>query len=287
MSPEPLNRRQALGALGAVSLSGLLAACGSDEDTAGSVTTTNGSTANGSTATVETKTSTTTSSPRLTAEQFDSAATCEVATELTEGPYYFDVDSIRSDIREDQEGTLLRLGVRVRDAERCEPIENAIVDVWHCDALGIYSGFESSSEGSGGGGAPPSGEAPPEDGQQPGDAGAGGSSRSDDETYLRGAQATNSDGIVEFKTIYPGWYRGRTTHVHAKVHLDKATLLTTQFFTTKAMDDIVYAREPYSEDTGRDTFNESDNIYVEEGELTLTEEGKGVVGLITLDVKRT
>lgn len=104
---------------------------------------------------------------------------------------------------------------------------------------------------------------------------------------LRGAQATNSDGIVEFKTIYPGWYRGRTTHIHAKVHLDKATLLTTQFFTTKAMDDVVYVREPCSEDTGRDTFNESDNIYVEEGELTLSEDGESVVGLITLDVKRS
>jgi protocatechuate 3,4-dioxygenase beta subunit len=92
---------------------------------------------------------------------------------------------------------------------------------------------------------------------------------------------------VEFKTIYPGWYRGRTTHIHAKVHLDKATLLTTQFFTTKAMDDVVYVREPYSEDTGRDTFNESDNIYVEEGELTLSEDGESVVGLITLDVKRS
>lgn len=52
-------------------------------------------------------------------------------------------------------------------------------------------------------------------------------------------------------------------------------------------DDVVYAREPYSADTGRDTFNESDNIYVEEGELTLAEEGECVVGLITLDVKRS
>ena len=65
---------------------------------------------------------------------------------------------------------------------------------------------------------------------------------------------------MEFGTIYPGWYRGRTTHIHAKVHLDKSTLLTTQFFTTKQMDDVVYARAPYSGDTGRDTFNDSDNI---------------------------
>ncbi len=261
MSPTPINRRQALGAFGAVSLTGLLAACGSDGETSGSVATTEGATA-----TVETKT--TTSAARLTPAQFDSSARCQVATELTEGPYYFDVDSIRSDIREDREGTLLRLGVRVRDAGSCTPIENAIVDVWHCDAVGTYSGFESASEGGGGG---------------PG----GGSSRSDDETYLRGAQATNSDGIVEFKTIYPGWYRGRTTHVHAKVHLDRATLLTTQFFTTKQMDDIVFAGPPYSEDTGRDTFNEDDGIYSASGELTLSRDGGDVIGLITLDVQRS
>lgn len=252
MNPKPLNRRQALGALGAVSLSGLLAACGSsDEETAGTVTTTDGRTA-----TVET----TPSSSKLTAEQFESAATCRVTTESTEGPYYFDVDAIRSDIREDREGTLLRLGVRVRDADSCEPIENAIVDVWHCDALGLYSGFESASQGGGG--------------------------ERDEETYLRGAQATNGDGIAEFKTIYPGWYRGRTTHIHAKVHLDRTTLLTTQFFTTKAMDDVVHAREPYDGDPGRDTFNESDGIYAEDGELTLSEDGDDVLGLITLDVRR-
>ena len=121
MTPPPMNRRQALGAFGAVSLTGLLAACGSGDETAGSVTTTDGATA-----TVETKT-TTTAATKLTAAQFDSAANCRVATELTECPYYFDVDAIRSDIREDREGTLLRLGVRVREAAGCEPIENAIV----------------------------------------------------------------------------------------------------------------------------------------------------------------
>jgi protocatechuate 3,4-dioxygenase beta subunit len=245
-----LSRRQALGALGSVSLASLLAACGGDEDRAASPTTSPAPAASRS-------------ASKLTAEQFDSAATCEVAAEVTEGPYYFDVDSIRSDIREDREGTLLRLGVRVRDAGTCEPIENAIVDVWHCDALGRYSGFESASGGPGGGG------------------------RSDEETYLRGAQATNADGIVEFKTIYPGLYPGRTTHVHAKVHLDRTTLLTTQLFTTKAMDDAVFARAPYPQSPGRETDNESDAIYDERGELTLSRDGEAVIGLITLDVQRT
>ena len=257
-NPRAVSRRQALGAFGAVSLSGLLAACGSDKEPTGAVTTTDGATAS-----VQTKTPAAAGS-KLTAAEFDSAATCTVATELAEGPYYFDVDAIRSDIREDREGTLLRLGVRVRDAGSCEPIENAIVDVWHCDALGLYSGFESASQGGGPGGG-----------------------RTDDETYLRGAQATDSDGIVEFKTVYPGWYGGRTTHIHAKVHLDRSTLLTTQFFTTRQMDEIVHARRPYSADSGRDTFNESDGLYAEQGELTLSQDGEAVLGVITLDVRRS
>ena len=252
-----MDRRQALGAFGAVSLSGLLAACGGDDSqTTGSVTT-----STGETSTVETKTAP--SATKLTAEQFDSSATCQVATELTEGPYYFDVDSIRSDLREDREGTLLRLGVRVRDAGSCEAIENAVVDVWHCDAGGSYSGFESASGGPGGGGP------------------------TDDETYLRGAQATNSDGIAEFKTIYPGWYPGRTTHIHLKVHLDRSTLLTTQLFTTREFDDRVYARAPYNERTDRDTFNGSDGIYSGGGEMTLSMDGDEALGLITLDVQRS
>jgi protocatechuate 3,4-dioxygenase beta subunit len=253
---QNLNRRQALGALGAVSLGGLLAACGGDEETTGSVTSTTGETS-----TVETKTSPAAASGSVA--EYDSAATCTVATELTEGPFYFDVDSIRADLREDREGTLLRLGIRVRDAGSCEPIENAVVDVWHCDATGLYSGFESASTGGPG----------------------GGSGRTDEETYLRGAQATNSDGIVEFKTIYPGWYRGRTTHIHLKVHLDRQTVLTTQLFTNTAFDEKVYAGPPYAEDTGRDTFNDSDGIYAESGELTLSTDGDAVRGLITLDVE--
>jgi protocatechuate 3,4-dioxygenase beta subunit len=251
--PRPLNRRQALAGLGTVSLGGLLAACGAaDEQAATTVTTTTG----------ETATVAPSGASALTAADFASAGTCEVATELTEGPYYFDVDAIRSDIREDREGTLLRLGVRVRDAASCEPIENAVVDVWHCDASGLYSGFESASTGGPGGG------------------------RTDEETYLRGAQATNADGIVEFRTIYPGRYPGRTTHIHAKVHLDRRTLLTTQLFTTQAMDDVVFARAPYDRDAGGDTTNETDGIYSPQGELTLSRDGEDVVGLITLDVRR-
>jgi protocatechuate 3,4-dioxygenase beta subunit len=109
--------------------------------------------------------------------------------ELTEGPYYFDVDSIRSDIREDRPGTTLRLGILVQDSETCAPIPDAVLDVWHCDAEGSYSrvrvGVPSVRRAAGGG---------------PG----GNSGPTDDETYLRGAHVTNAEGVVEFVTIYPG-----------------------------------------------------------------------------------
>ena len=252
-----LDRRQALAALGSVSLGSLLAACGGDDGSGGpqQVTTTDGATA-----TVEPSTS---SSASL-ADRFDAATSCTVSPELTEGPYYFDVDAIRSDITEDREGTPLRLALRVLEAGSCEPIQNAIVEVWHCDATGLYSGFESASRGGGGFGGGPT----------------------DERTYLRGAQATNGDGIVEFKTIYPGWYRGRTVHIHAKVHLDRQTVLTSQLFFDDDFTAKVYEREPYRSRAGRDTFNDGDGIFDQSLLVTAGEEDGGVLALLTFDVRR-
>jgi protocatechuate 3,4-dioxygenase beta subunit len=251
------NRRQALAAFGSVSLSALLAACGSDGDGDGD-SGTNVSTTDGRTTTVEPKTR----SGAATAELFDDSSVCTLTAQETEGPYCFDADSIRSDIREDRKGTRLRLAVRVRDADSCEPLRNAVVDVWHCDALGVYSGFEAASTGAGGG---PGGD------------------RTDDERYLRGAQVTNSDGIVEFVTVYPGAYRGRTVHIHAKVHVDNRTALTTQFYFD---DDVsVYALRPYSEGEGHDTTNASDGLFDRSLLLDLSREGEGYLGVISLDVQ--
>src|SRR5215210_6271629 len=165
-----ISRRQALAGLGSISVGVLMAACSDDDDSSARETTRS-----------ETE-----------ASRFDDAAACRQTAEETEGPFYFDVDKIRSDIREDRDGVTLRLGVRVRDAAECKPIANAVVDVWHCDAEGSYS-------------------------EEP-------------ESYCRGAQVTNREGIAEFTTVYPGWYPGRTVHIHGKVHLDKQAVLTTQFY---------------------------------------------------------
>lgn len=249
-----ISRRAALGAMGTVSLGALLAACRSDGST-GAVTSTTVPTSDGSSATVSPQTE----DGSGLAAMFDDGATCTLAPEQTEGPFYFDVESIRTDITEERAGTPLLLGVRVQDAAACTPIGDAVVDVWHCDAGGLYSGFETASLGGGG--------------------------QTDDDTYLRGAQVTDADGIARFRTVYPGWYSGRTAHIHAKVHLDRSTLLTTQFYFDDVVTDEVYASVPYVDRGPRDTTNDVDGIFDAATMLTLVPDDPGFVGLITIGVR--
>ena len=235
-----MSRRQALAGASSVSLAALLAACGADDE----------STATTSVATTEGETTVQSRSGSKLAELFDESSACTLTAEQTEGPYYFDADKIRSDIREDREGTELRLAIRVRDAESCEPLRNAVVDLWHADAGGIYSGFDS---------------------------GAG-------EVFLRGAQVTDADGIVEFTTVYPGWYVGRTPHIHAMVHIDNATALTTQLYFDDAISTSVYeGGSPYKPEAGRQT-NDTDGIFDQSLILDLSQEGDGYLGTISFDV---
>ncbi|MEJ7876103.1 MAG: intradiol ring-cleavage dioxygenase [Solirubrobacterales bacterium] len=251
------NRREALAGIGTVSLGALLAACGSDDEA--SSTSASVSTEAGETALVEPR------SGKDLASLFDETSSCTLTAEGTEGPYYFDVDKIRTDIREDREGTPLRLVMRVRDSESCEALANAVVDIWHCDAGGIYSGFEEQSIEAGG---------TPE-----------ASANTGPGTFLRGAQVTNRDGIVEMTTIYPGWYQGRTVHIHAKVHLDNSTVLTTQFYFDDAVSSGVYAEgDPYRLDDDRQVFNDSDGTFDASLVLTLSEEDGGFLGTISFDV---
>lgn len=273
-----ISRRRALSIGGTIGLTGLLAACG-------------GAASSGAGA----ATSTAVAAP-ATADDvvalLDAANTCGLAQEETQGPYWFDVDSIRSDIREDRPGTELVLALRVHDVSQCAAggavtaVPNAVVEIWHCDAGGVYSGFESGSTGAGvapGGGAPGaagSGETP--DGSY--SAGDQEATATDDGTYLRGAQVADDGGIVRFTTVFPGWYRGRTTHVHVKVHIDRATVLTTQVYVDDAVADAAYAVSPYSDHTGRDTYNADDSIYDASGLLTVRQTATGQLGVINLGI---
>jgi protocatechuate 3,4-dioxygenase beta subunit len=197
---------------------------------------------------------------------FDGATSCGLSPTETEGPYYIDVDKIRSDIREDRVGTRLRVGARVLDVDGCTPIKDAVFEIWHCDAAGTYSGFEAASNGQRGGGG-------------------GGAGPTDADRFLRGAQITNADGITEITTIYPGWYRGRTAHIHAKVFISNTQVLTTQLYFDEDLNRKIYATSPYNGHTGRDTFNANDSIFSADTIMTVSKDGDGHLGLITLTVK--
>jgi len=206
---------------------------------------------------------------------FKGAAACSLTPEQTEGPYYIDLDKIRSDIREDRQGTPLRLAVRVMDADGCTPVKDAVFEVWHCDAGGLYSGFEQASQAGAGrrGGGPAS--AAPVTGEAAG---------TDQTGYLRGAQVTNADGIAVITTVYPGWYQGRTVHIHAKVQLNNRESLTTQLYFDDKLSDEVYAKAPYGLRQGPRTLNGDDNIYRRQTTITASKEGDGYLGLITMGI---
>ncbi|MFJ4368529.1 intradiol ring-cleavage dioxygenase [Streptomyces chartreusis] len=234
--------------------------------------------------------------------------TCyKLTSETTEGPYYIDADKLRKDITEDQEGIPLTLRLKVIDAETCKPIRNAAVDIWHCNALGVYSGYEDMGSGGGGGGTPPSGEptGEPPSGEPSGGPGGGGGVHqepTDDERYLRGTWRTDRNGTVEFKTVFPGWYQGRCVHIHTKVHVSGTwtdagyeggnTCHTGQFFFDE--ESVLASAEvaPYSTNTTTRTTLDEDTIYPDNGteggllKLKYRKNGiaKGVVATITMGV---
>ncbi|MFF1293140.1 MULTISPECIES: intradiol ring-cleavage dioxygenase [unclassified Streptomyces] len=237
-----------------------------------------------------------------------SAEVCyKLTSETTEGPYYIDADKLRRDITEDKEGIPLVLDLKVIDSETCKPIRNAAVDIWHCDALGIYSGYESLSTGGGGTaptGAPsgtPTGE-PPSGAPSGGTGGGVHEEPTDDERYLRGTWKTDKHGKVTFKTVFPGWYRGRTVHIHTKVHVGGewtdagyeggTTCHTGQFFFDEASVLASAEVEPYSTSTTERTTLDEDTIYDQSGtaggllKLKYNKKNiaKGVVGSLTMGV---
>jgi len=151
------------------------------------------------------------------------APACTLMAEQEEGPYYLDGPTLRQDLTEGRPGLPVRLRVVLLDSKGCAPLEGAALDIWHCDALGVYSGFTPKSpDGRGGPGGPPPGFGGRGPGGPPprGRGGPGGRARQVDATrFLRGVQLTNRNGVAEFNTIYPGWYLGRAIHIHVKVHL--------------------------------------------------------------------
>jgi protocatechuate 3,4-dioxygenase beta subunit len=154
------------------------------------------------------------------------AADCLLQREVTEGPYYLDLDLVRRNIKEDRRGIPLTLRFRVLNTNTCRVIKGAAVEIWHADGSGVYSGV-----------------------------------RGDSDTYLRGIQRTNTKGWVRFETIYPGWYRGRTPHIHMKVFVSGREIHTGQVFLKDAISARVYSRGIYASRGSADTTNSEDSIY--------------------------
>jgi protocatechuate 3,4-dioxygenase beta subunit len=190
---------------------------------------------------------------------------CEVKPEQTEGPYFVDELLNRSDIRSDPTDQTVKPGVPLRlllnvsrvDGGSCSPLSGAFVDVWHCDALGVYSDVAGSATA----------------GKQ----------------HLRGYQVTDANGRVEFLTIYPGWYSGRTVHIHFKIRLFSGSQttyeFTSQLYFDPAVTTQVHTQAPYNARGQADTENDEDSIYAGGGAellLQLTQDGDGYVG--TVDV---
>lgn len=177
---------------------------------------------------------------------------CVARPALTEGPYFVDEKLHRSDIRSDpadgrvRPGAPLRLALRVSRLTRgvCAPLPAATVDLWHCDALGVYS-----------------------DVQDPGGATLG-------QKFLRGYQTTDGDGLVRFTTIYPGAYRGRAVHIHFKVRSaaggGRVHDFTSQLFFDDVLSDRVFAQPPYAGRGEQRLRNARDGIFRTAGaQLTL------------------
>lgn len=184
--------------------------------------------------------------------------TCVLAPEQTEGPYYVDDAAVRRNVTEGRPGVALTLRLTVVDASTCKPVKNAAVEIWHCDAGGIYSG--TSQQGTA------------------------------DERFLRGVQRTDAKGLAIFRTIYPGWYQGRTVHIHTMVHIGGNVVHTGQLYFSDAVTDAVYKRSAYSSRPNRKPRNAGDSIYRNGGRrstLKLVKKGSAYTGSITMGVQRS
>jgi protocatechuate 3,4-dioxygenase beta subunit len=251
-----LTRREALKLLGAVSAA-MLAGCA--PGIAAPTSTSAPTAASGATA-----------APTQAASATTAAAlpSCIVRPEVTEGPYYVDEDLNRSDIRSDpgtgvvKDGALLTLTFLVSqiDGTGCAPLEGAKVEIWHCDAAGVYSdvsdpGFDTTGQ-----------------------------------KFLRGYQVTDANGRATFVTIYPGWYSSRAVHIHFKVHHDtsgQGREFTSQLFFDDSLSDQVLAQAPYSSKGQRDTLNSTDRIYDSQLLLAVVPDGDGYAATFDIGLQMT
>lgn len=192
-----------------------------------------------------------------------------LAAAQTEGPYWVEEMLNRSDIRVDpsdgsvRPGATLTLTLNIQEitGSSCDPLSGAHVDIWHCDATGLYSDVAAN--------------------------------RTVGKKFLRGYQITGDDGVVQFTTIYPGWYSGRTVHIHVRIRTYSGTQVydafTAQiFFDDTLTDQIFQSTAPYSTRGARDTRNTNDMVLTQTRGATvfasLTQTAGGYAGSATIGV---
>lgn len=208
-------------------------------------------------------TTTATTTDSTAASTSASSGVCVLNAEVTEGPYSLEGALVREDIREDKEGFEVRYTFTVVDlANDCAPLADALVEIWHCDHLGEYSGF----------------------------VGGNGHDEEDNGTFLRGGQMTDANGECDIVSIWPGHYVSRAVHVHMRVHTDVTLtddsytggeiIHTGQLFFDPDINEEIQATSPYSANTTQETLLENDSIYddggASSGLLTLTALGSSV-----------
>jgi protocatechuate 3,4-dioxygenase beta subunit len=180
---------------------------------------------------------------------------CIVRPAQTEGPYFVDEKLNRSDVRSDPATKSVRPGAALRltflvssvGSKGCAPLKDAMVDIWQCDAAGTYSDVQGAV------------------GQK----------------FLRGYQTSDAKGIASFLTIYPGWYPGRTVHIHFKIRHGTGGSqkeFTSQLFFDDTFTDTVYKTAPYNARGSRNTRNASDGIYRNGGSQLLLDTKKDGTG---------
>ena len=194
------------------------------------------------------------------------AKVCILTPEAVQGPFYFDPKLVRDDITEERRGAPLALTLQVASVKDCARLKGARVDLWHADGQGMYSGYRGQGDD-------------------------GISTRG--KTFLRGTQFTDADGQVRFATIYPGWYPGRTPHIHFKVFLDATNLVTGQLYFPDDLSARIYAGvAPYNDRKAKRDIvrNEEDFIFEDQGGaetlISVTEEGGSYLASLVIGVDR-
>jgi protocatechuate 3,4-dioxygenase beta subunit len=175
----------------------------------------------------------------------DGVMTCALLCQTTAGPCTSDTIE-RQDVSEGWAGLPVRLALKFVDADTCEPVEGAVIEIWHTQRAGVYSGVTPA-------GAFCYGPDPD----------------AVNYLYFRGTQTTDADGRVDFDTCYPGWYPGRAIHIHFSVSLGGQAHLISQLFFSEALSEEVFAGHvEYVEYGQPDTLNSTDGVIDGEDDIT-------------------